>query len=174
MESWLVSNNIAFRYQPTFQERQKMWINISIRNGEGFARKHNLVEVHDFGKCDCETESFFTLKSYPSRWCDKCHGSGQFREEKYPFEVKRSVDFVNDIWDAVGLNPCMDSSKKVSGQISGRDLLDALTNNKDVIVNLILKKGGGQSIMSTCLVAIERLEEMAKEAIKRNEDVVWS
>ena len=141
-----------------------MSVTIRISDNAKFCRENGLVEQEIY---DCQ----FCQDGNVDPNCPDCLGKGKVVFDHFPFEATLANGNFSSVWQALGLpfDWC--------GSIDGRIVQRAIAN---VNVDAIVRPTKVEGIVTSCGVDaqqarayLDRLAEIANEAARREENVVW-
>lgn len=149
-----------------------MSVTITIANNHEHCTQNNLVEKQP-QECVC-----FYPDTYerPQASCHYCGGTGKYLEEFLPFEMNISSDNFRTLWSSLGLDV-----GDWSGSIDGRTVLRALQCGSELCERADRQGGGdGKARWIDLGITAEqaqryytRLKEIADEASRREEQIIW-
>lgn len=142
-----------------------MSVTITIVNNREFCQANNLVVKREY---TCQTCFWDGVK--PT--CRECGGSGKVSFEDLPFEMNAANGNFTRLWEVLGL------TWDYSGSVDALTVLNKISNTSawDMVSTYVCEQDGLEYYGISPDQAqsyFDRLGNIAAEALKRNQPVVW-
>jgi hypothetical protein len=146
-----------------------MSVTITISNNEEYCRQNNLISQRCYDCQRCEFDGH-------NENCSECGGKGKVCFDELPFEMNTSNSNFSTLWHSLGLD------FDYSGAIDARIVLRALTSSDPALLLRETTEETGDKGCRLFSFGIHEeqadryrttLQQIATEAMKREEQIVW-